>query len=303
MSVIWGMPYLLIKVAVEDGVPPAFVAWSRLALGAVILLALAAHAGLLATLRGRWRWLALFAAVEMAIPFPLLAAGEQRVSSSVAAIVIATVPLVVALLAMRFDAAERASGMRLVGLLIGLGGVVALVGIDVAGRTDELVGVALIVIVVVCYSIGPLVLKHRLADLDPRAQMGGSLAVATLLLTPAALVAPPGSAPSADAWLALALLGVLCTALAFVVFNVLISEVGPGRALVITYINPVVAVALGVTILGERPGVGAVAGLLLILAGSWLSTDGRLPPGLTWRRAGTPDHRPRGVRAAGRLRR
>ncbi len=303
MSVIWGMPYLLIKVAVEDGVPPAFVAWSRLALGAVILLALAAHAGLLGTLRGRWRWLALFAMVEMAVPFPLLAAGEQRVSSSLAAILIATVPLVMALLAMRFDADERASGRRLLGLLIGLAGVVALLGIDVAGRTDELVGVAFIAGVVVCYSIGPMVLKHRLAGLDARAQMGASLTVAALALTPFALVAPPEAAPSTDAWLSLALLGVLCTAVAFVIFNVLITEVGPGRALVITYINPVVAVALGVTILGERPGVGAVAGLLLILAGSWLSTDGRLPPGLTWRRARTPRPTPGGVRAADRVRR
>jgi drug/metabolite transporter (DMT)-like permease len=132
--------------------------------------------------------------------------------------------------------------------------------------------------------------------------MGGSLAVAALLLTPAALIAPPEASLSTDTWLALVLLGVLCTAVAFVVFNVLINEVGPGRALVITYVNPVVAVALGVTILGERPGVGAVAGLLLILAGSWLSTDGRLPPGLSWRRA-APGSPPRGVRPAGRLRR
>src|SRR4051812_7888238 len=114
MSVIWGMPYLLIKVAVDDDVPPAFVAWARVTLGALILLALAARAGLLGTLRGRLPWLAAFAAFEMALPFPLLGAGEQRVSSSLAAIVIATVPLCVTLLAMRFDTTERATGRRLV---------------------------------------------------------------------------------------------------------------------------------------------------------------------------------------------
>jgi drug/metabolite transporter (DMT)-like permease len=117
--------------------------------------------------------------------------------------------------------------------------------------------------------------------MDPRAAMGASLGLAALVLAPAALATAPSEVPSGDALLAIVVLGLVCTALAFVIFSVLINEVGPGRALVITYVNPVVAVALGVTILGERPGAGAVAGLLLILAGSWLSTDGRLPPGIT----------------------
>ena len=186
VSVLWGIPYLFIKVAVDDGVPPAFLAWVRVILAAALLLAIAWRAGTLATVRGHWRWLCAFAVAEVTIPFPLIAAGEQHITSSLAAIIIATAPLFVALLAIRFDASERVNGRRLAGLVIGLSGVVALVGIDVAGR-----------------------------------------------------------------------------------------------ALVITYINPVVAVGLGVAILDERPGAGAIAGLLLILAGSWLSTDGRLPPGLS----------------------
>jgi drug/metabolite transporter (DMT)-like permease len=280
MSVIWGVPYLFIKVAVDDGVSPWFLAFSRIALAAVVLLMLAWRAGVLGALRGRWRWICAYAVAEIAVPFPLIAAGEQRVSSSLAAIMLATVPLLVAVIAIRFDAAERATGIRLVGLLVGLAGVVALVGIDVAGKTSELVGTGLVVVAAAGYAVGPLVLKRKLADLDARAAMGASLLIAAAVLAVPAALTVPATAPSADALLSLVVLGLVCTALAFVIFSTLIREVGPGRALVITYVNPIVAVALGVAILGERPGAGAVAGLLLILAGSWLSTDGRLPPGL-----------------------
>jgi drug/metabolite transporter (DMT)-like permease len=281
MSAVWGVPYLFIKVAVDAGVSPAFVSFTRVAIAAAVLLALAAHAGVLSSLRGRWRWLAVYGVVEIALPFPLIAAGEQRVSSSLAAILIACVPLMVAVIALRYAPDERASGVRLVGLFVGLAGVVALVGIDVAGKRDEMIGTGLIVLAAAGYAVGPLVLKRRLSDMDPRAAMGGSLLLAAIVLAPAAVVTAPSELPAGDALLSIVVLGLVCTALAFVIFSVLIREVGPGRALVITYVNPVVAVALGVAILGERPGAGAVAGLLLILAGSWLSTDGRLPPGIT----------------------
>jgi drug/metabolite transporter (DMT)-like permease len=281
VSTLWGMPYLFIKIAVDDGVPPGFLAFVRVALGGAVLLALAWHAGTLAPLRGRWRWLSIYALFEIAVPFPLIATGEQHVASSLAAIIIAAVPIFIALLALRFDPAERATGSRLVGLLVGLAGVVALVGIDVAGSTEELLGAGAILLAAVGYAAGPMIYKRKLADVDPRATMGASLIVAAAVLAPLAAVDPPSSSPSASALVALVVLGLFCTAAAFVFFGALIAEVGPGRALVITYVAPVVAVALGVTVLGERPGAGAVAGLLLILAGSWLSTDGRLPPGLT----------------------
>jgi drug/metabolite transporter (DMT)-like permease len=279
MSMVWGIPYLFIKVAVDDGISPGFLAWSRVVLAAAVLLALAWRAGTLASLRGRGRWLVLFAVAEIAVPFPLIAEGERHIDSSVAAIVIATAPLIVAVLALRFDAGERVSGQRLAGLLIGLGGVVALVGIDIAGRTDELLGAGAILVAATGYAVGPMVLNRKLADADPRATMGASLAVAGVLLTPLAVAGAPAAAPSGRAVAALLVLGLVCTAAAFVIYSGLIAEIGPGRALVITYVAPVVAVALGATVLGERPGPGAVAGLLLIIAGSWLSTGGRVPPG------------------------
>src|SRR2546421_6422563 len=279
ISVIWGIPYLMIRIAVRHGVTPAALAWARVALAAVLLLSLAWRAGTLRSLRGQWRWLLAYAVAEVSIPFPMIAAGEEHVSSSLAAIVIASVPLIGALLALRFDPSERPTPVRALGLLIGFGGVIALVGLDVAGHSGELLGTGAVLLGAVGYAIGPMVIKSGLASLDPRATMGGSLAIAAVLLAPTVALDPPRAMPSAGAIAAVVVLGVVCTAAAFVIYTVLIAEAGPSRATVITDVNPVIAVALGVGLLGERPGARAVAGLLLILAGSWLSTDGRLPPG------------------------
>src|ERR671931_577561 len=242
VSTLWGMPYLFIKIAVDDGVPPAFLAFVRVALGGAVLLALAWHAGSLACLRGRWRWLAIYAMFEIAAPFPLIASGERHVASSLAAIIIAAVPLFIALLALRFDPAERATGSRLVGLIIGLFGV--------AGRADELLGAGAILLAAFGYAAGPMIYKRKLADLDPRAAMGASLIVAAAVLAPLAGIDTPSSSPSVSAVVALVVLGLFCTAAAFVFFGALIAEVGPGRALVITYVARVLA---QMTPLGREP--------------------------------------------------
>jgi drug/metabolite transporter (DMT)-like permease len=277
VSVLWGIPYLFIAIAVDGGIPPAFLAWARVLLGALVLLPLAWRAGLLPSLRGRWRWLLPYALAEICIPFPLIAAGEQHVSSSIAAILIAATPLIVALLALRFDHSERVAGARLVGLFIGLAGVVALVGVDVAGERDELLGAAAILVAAVGYAAGPMMLSAKLGDLDPRATMLGALAIAGLVLTPLAAADLPGADVEGDAIASVVVLGVVCTAAAFVAFGALVRMIGAGRSLVITYVNPLVAVLAGMIVLGERPGPGALAGLALILAGSYLATGGRPP--------------------------
>ncbi len=281
VSAIWGVPYLLIRIAVRHGVTPLFLSWSRVTLAAIVLLALAWRAGTLPSLRGRWRVLFALALAEICIPFPMIAAGETRVSSSLAAILVSSVPLIGALLALRFDHSERPTPIRAVGLLVGFGGVVALMGLDLAGKRGELLGAGAILLAAVGYAIGPMLIKLRMGGLDPRATMGASLGIASLLLAPAAALDPPRAVPPAGAIACVVALGLVCTAAAFVIFSVLISEAGTSRATVITYVNPVIAVTLGVMLLGERPGAGSVAGLLLILAGSWLATDGRLPPGMT----------------------
>ena len=301
-SVIWGVPYLFIKIAVDHGVTPPALAWGRVTLGAAVLVALAWRAGTLPSLRGRWRWLFAYAIAEICIPFPMLAFGESRVPSSLAAIMVATVPLIGAILAMRFDHAERPTPVRALGLMIGFCGVIALVGLDVAGHRGELLGVGAIMLTATGYAIGPMIVKHRMAGLDPRASQGAALAIAALVLLPVALLDPPHHMPTAGAIGSVIALGVLCTAGGFVVYAILIGEAGSSRATVITYVNPVVAVALGVALLGEQPGAGAIAGLLLILAGGWLSTDGRLPPGVSRGLASVGvrgSGRPRPVRARG----
>src|SRR5437764_10281279 len=146
MSVIWGVPYLLIRIAVRHGVTPGTLAFGRVALAALVLLALAWRAGTLRTLRGHWGVMLAYAIAEIVIPFSLIAFGEQRVSSSLTAILISTVPLFAVLLAVRFNRSERPSAVRALGLIAGFGGVVALVGIDVAGRSSELVGAGAILV-------------------------------------------------------------------------------------------------------------------------------------------------------------
>jgi drug/metabolite transporter (DMT)-like permease len=275
VSVVWGVPYFFIKVAVEDGVPPAFVAWSRVALGAAVLLPLAWRRGALRGLGGRWGPIAAYTACEVAVPFLLIALGEQHISSSLAAILIASMPLMVALLSVRFSPDDKPTGSRLAGLFIGFGGVVALFGVDLAGRPGELLGALLVLVATLGYATAPMIVDRRLADLDPLGPIAASLALALVLLAPAVAVAPPGGLPSPEALGSLAVLGVVCTALGLVLFFQLVVEAGPSRAAVITYVNPVVAVVLGVLVLDERLGIVSVAGLLAILVGSWLSTGGR----------------------------
>jgi drug/metabolite transporter (DMT)-like permease len=277
VSVLWGLPYLFIKVADDGGMPPLDLAWLRIALGAAVLVAIAWRAGTLAGLRGHLSWLLAFAVAEIAIPFPMIAAGEQHVASSTAAILIATTPLLIALLSLRFEPSERVTGLRLLGLLAGLAGVAFLVGVDVSGDSGELLGVGAVLIAACGYATGPLILRRKLADLDPTAMMGACLVIAAVLLALPAALAVPSAAPTAGAFASVVVLGLFCTALALVLMAILIGAAGPSRASVITYINPVIALALGIVFLAEEPGAGTLVGLALILVGSWLATAGPSP--------------------------
>jgi drug/metabolite transporter (DMT)-like permease len=274
--VIWGVPYLFIRIALDAGVPPGFIAWARVALGAVLLMPFALRRG---TLHGLWQrgWaIAAYAACEIAVPFTLISIGERYISSSLTAILIASMPLFVALLAARLSPADKPTGLRLLGLVIGLGGVVALLGIDVAGRRDELLGAALVLVATLGYAAAPIIVSRRLADLDPLGPVAASLTLSAVALLPAVLASPPHAIAASALW-AIAVLGVVCTAAGLVVFFQLIAEAGPSRASVITYVNPLVAVLLGVVVLDEHLGPMSITGLVLILGGSWLSTGGRVP--------------------------
>lgn len=278
VSLLWGIPYLFIKIAVDDGVSPGFVSWSRVALAAAVMVPLAWRAGALAPMRKRWKPLLAFAFFEITVPFPLIAVGEQHISSGLTAILIASMPLIVAVIALKADPSDRLDRWRVGGMLVGLSGVVFLFGIDIAGDTDELFGAGCILVATVGYAIGPLVVSRYLGDLDPRGPVAGALLLAMVLLAPAAILGAPTEMPTTDAIASIVVLGLACTAAAFVFMFILVREAGPNRSSIITYINPVVAVALGVAVLGEPVGLGAAVGMVLILLGSWLATGSGGPP-------------------------
>jgi drug/metabolite transporter (DMT)-like permease len=289
LSILWGIPYFFIKVAVQE-VSPAFVAWSRVLIAALVLLPVAWRMGAFAGIRRRLTAVIAYAALEIAIPFLLVPYGEKAVASSLTAILVSSMPLAVALMSLRFAPQDRLTPLRVAGLVIGLAGVVLLMGVDVAGRPAELVGAGLIVVATLCYAASPIVVDRFLAELNPMGPVTGALALSAVALAPFALATRPATLPSISVLVALAVLGLVCTAAALVVYFFLVAEAGPGRASVITYLNPAVALVLGAAMLGESLSPATAAELLLILAGSWLSTDGRLPRGLAVRLPRRPWH-------------
>jgi drug/metabolite transporter (DMT)-like permease len=271
LGVIWGIPYLLIKVAVREFTPASLV-FLRTALGAAILFPVMVWRGDLRAVLARWRPIALFTVVEMAIPWLLLSHAELRVTSSLAGLFMASVPLVGAALARLTGGHEPLGARRVLGLLVGLAGVVALLGLDL-GRGDVPAILAL-GIVALGYAIGPMIIARRLADLPVLDVVAASLALCAVAYAPVGLAQLPARMPAAEVVGAVVVLGVACTAVAFLLFFRLIAEVGPVRATVITYVNPAVAVAAGVSLLGEPFTLGTASGFVLILAGSWMATGG-----------------------------
>ena len=269
MCVIWGVPYLMIRVAVRE-LTPATLVFARTALAAALLLPIAAGRKELRGLLPHWRPLLLFAAVEIGAPWLLLASAEKHLSSSLTGLLIAAVPLIGAVVATLTGGDEGLGGRRLAGLLIGLAGVAALVGLDVHGTSVTALGE--IGAVAVGYAVGPLILARRLSDLPSLGVIAVCLAACALAYAPLAATELPSRVPSGRVAASVVGLAVLCTALAFVLFFALIAEVGPVRATVITYLNPAVAAVLGVSVLGESFTLGMGVGFVLVVTGCALAT-------------------------------
>jgi drug/metabolite transporter (DMT)-like permease len=270
LCVIWGVPYLFIRVAVRELPPPALV-FLRTAPAALLLLPFALRRGEVRRVLRRWPWVLLYTLVELCIPWLLLAHAEERISSSLAGLLIATVPLIGAVLYRAFGVADRLDARRLTGLFVGFAGVAALVGLDIA--SSDALGIAETIVVALCYATGPILISRRLADLPAIGVITASLVVTAVLYAPAGIVTMPASL-SAETIGSVAVLAVVCTAVAFLLFFALIREVGPSRTTVITYVNPLVAVLLGVALLSEPFTLGIAVGMPLILAGSLLATAG-----------------------------
>lgn len=268
MCVLWGIPYMLIKVAVEQ-VDPVVLVFVRTASGALLLAPFVLARRELAPLLPRWRAVLVYTAVEIGLPWFLLSDAETRLSSSLSGLLVAAVPLLGALLAWLVGH-ERLDRRRLVGLLVGLAGVVFLLGFDAGG--GDAGAVLEVALVALGYATGALLIARQLAGLPALGVVAVSLGITAVVYLPLALTHLPAHVPDAQALASLAALGVFCTAVGFLVFFALIAEVGVGRAMVFVYVNPAVAVALGVILLGERFTAGIAVGFVLILAGCLLAT-------------------------------
>jgi len=281
LSVIWGIPYLLIKIAVAD-VDPVVVAFGRTLLASVLLLPIALHRRALMPVFRRWRWLLLYTVVEISGPWFFLGHAETRLNSSTAGLLLAVVPMIAAIILAAMGQ-DRFDTRRIIGLVIGFAGVACLVGLDI--HVDDLASVGAVMLVALGYAIGPIIINRKLADLPTMGVITASLIVATVLYAPFSVWLWPAQITAPAAW-SIVGLAVICTAVAFLVFFALIAEAGPARATVITYINPAVAITLGVLLLDEPFTAGMAIGFPLVIIGSVLATarvrrpakDGEPPP-------------------------
>ncbi len=276
MGVVWGIPYLMIKVAVDAPLSPSMVVFTRCALGAALLLPFAIRqGGLPTTVRTHWRPMLAFACIEIIGPWWTLTDAERHLSSSTAGLLIAGVPIVGVALARFFGDTERLGVRRAIGLGLGLTGVGVLTVPHLTGGDAR--SLAEVLVTVIGYATAPLIAARHLKDVPTLQLIAPCLALAALVYAPAAAVTWPSTMPTPSVLAALATLGVVCTAVAFVAFLELIKEVGPTRATVFTYVNPAVAVAAGAIFLDERLTAGIVAAFTLILAGSVLATSAAAP--------------------------
>ncbi|MGN8551325.1 UNVERIFIED_CONTAM: EamA family transporter [Microbacterium sp. SLM126] len=279
MALVWGIPYLFIKVAVDSYSPAAMVA-GRTLIGAILLLPFALRQRALRPAFSKIGWVLAFGAIEMAGPFLLLGHAEQTLPSGLTGLLVATVPLFAALIA--FSGGDRSvlKPARAIGLVVGFAGVAVIVagpGLAIEGG-GGLIAVAEVLLVAVCYAIAPFIVAHKLKDVPALGTITLSLFAVGIFYLPIGLLTQH-EVPTIDATVALVLLGVLCTAVAFIVFFALIKRVGPVRAPLFTYVNPVVAIILGTIILGEALTVGLLVGFPLVILGCWLAaTGGTLRP-------------------------
>ena len=269
LSIIWGTPYLFIRIAVEYVEPSVMVAL-RVGLATALLLPVALIRGQFRGIRRHLPWIGLFALVEITGPFLMLGYAETQLTSSTTALLIAGVPIVAAVLARSLGLDRRLGGMRVLGLSVGISGVAILVGLDVPGDQWWAVGAA--AVTVVGYALGPIIISTRLSDAPALAVITLALAANTVLYAPIAWVQRPTTPVPSSAWWSIVVLGVLCTAIAFLIFFALVAEVGPSRMTVITFLNPAVAVFLGIVVLSEPITWGLVLGFPLVILGSYLAT-------------------------------
>jgi drug/metabolite transporter (DMT)-like permease len=274
LGIAWGIPYLFIKVAVSE-LEPQMLVLARAALAALLLLPIALFRRELKPVLRRWKPVLAFTVVEIVLPWYFLNSAEQHISSSTAGLLISAVPLAAVGVGFALGRATKLSILNWIGIVVGMAGVAALVGFEVGG--SDLFAVAQIAVVVIGYALGPMILAHWIPELPGIGVTAVSLAVTAIVYVPfvALTGAFPTEVPSTSAIVAIVVLAVVCSALAFILMVALVSEIGPFRATAITYVNPAVAILAGAIFLSERITVWTIIGFVLVLSGSYLVTKKR----------------------------
>ena len=268
LSAIWGASFVFIKLGV-DAFEPSVVAFGRLFLGSLLLVALLPGRGGLAPLRAHLRPVIILAALNNAIPFWLLGFAETRLDSGLTAVIQAAAPIFTVVLASRIDATQRVTGARLAGVGVGFVGVVLLVGVQSGG---DLVAALAVLGVALCYAASVLLAGVTMRGMPPLQVSLGQLFFAALLLAPFAILQRPDHVPPAKAWLAIVALGILSTGIAYLLYFALIASAGASHAILVTYLVPAFALVYGAVFLDEAVTAVALSGLVLVLAGTALAT-------------------------------
>lgn len=277
LAALWGSSYMFIKIAIDDGLDDTFIVWARTLLGLLVLAPIVIRRDALPAIRRHIGWLALIAIPQVLAPFLLITWGEHHVASSLAGILVASAPIWTALIVMFIATDERLNRLGIVGVIIGIVGVAFLFGVDLTGDSEALLGGAAILLAGLGYAIGSLLAKRKVPDVPPAGVAASVCAFTALYLLPTVPFSLPSEVPHAGTWAAMLILGAGSSGIAFLIYYTLNSEIGPSRASIVAYIAPVFSIFYGVTFMDEPFTVGAIVGLVLILFGSWLVVDGRLP--------------------------
>ncbi len=272
LAAIWGAAFMLIEIALRD-LAPGTVAFGRIAFAAVTLAAIAAaRGGVRAALRANVLSLGVAAALNTAIPFVLIPLGQTAIDSGTAAILNGSAPLFTALFAAIAVTSERVTGVRLGGFLLGFAGVALVVGAEPSEGRDAVLGALAVVVAAAFYAVGALDTSKRLRGLSPLVIALGTMTWATVLTAPVGLVGLRGHEVGWEALASVAGLGVVATAIAYLLYFGLIAGAGPSSAILVTYLVPATALVYGATLLDEEVGLVQVLGLVLVLAGVGLGT-------------------------------
>ena len=274
-GIAWGLPYFFIRIAVED-FSTVTIVFARVIIGGAVLIPLAIYRKALMPAIKQWRWVLAFAAIEMVVPWWLITEAERNISSGLAGLLVATVPFFAILIAYFYQGDKSVKHPKtLMGLVIGFVGVVLLVGIDSLAGHISPVHVLMVIVAAIGYAVAPAIAAQKLSNVETVGVISLSLAMVAVVYAVPALIALPAeiaAGPAVESWIALGVLGVICSAVAFVFFFSLIREIGSARATLITYLNTAVALVLGILFLNEPLTLGIVIGFPLVLVGSYFAS-------------------------------